>query len=216
MSNLLANYSFFEYILLTLLSILCGLSIRYSLSIAKQLWALTYHHTLTFCLLPVITMIVTTLIAGNLALSLGMIGALSIVRFRNPVKSPLELVIFFALITIGIGTSVNFKLSILITIIINVVIIVFYRLELYFKKKGKNIFSISFNEGSSINLVEIKSKNKIEILEKNENLEQFAFSENPITFYYRISFLEKKQVDDLKKALENNKDIINIDINYVR
>ena len=118
MSNLLANYSFFEYILLTLLSILCGLSIRYSLSIAKQLWALTYHHTLTFCLLPVITMIVTTLIAGNLALSLGMIGALSIVRFRNPVKSPLELVIFFALITIGIGTSVNFKLSILITIII--------------------------------------------------------------------------------------------------
>ena len=198
------------------LLISAGILFRYALIFTGQLWAKSHAQTITFMVLPIITYVITNTISNNIALSLGMIGALSIVRFRNPVKSPLELVIFFALITIGIGTAVNFKLSILITIIINVVIIVFYRLELYFKKKGKSIFSISFNEGSQINLVEIKSKNKIEILEKNENLEQFAFSENPITFYYRISFLEKKQVDDLKKALEDNKDIINIDINYVR
>ena len=48
------------------------------------------------------------LIAGNIALSLGMIGALSIVRFRNPVKSPFELTVFFGLITIGIAFAINY------------------------------------------------------------------------------------------------------------
>ena len=68
--------------------------------------------------MPSITSIITTLISSNIALSLGMIGALSIVRFRTPVKSPLELVMFFALITIGIGVAVNFKLSLLLTFVI--------------------------------------------------------------------------------------------------
>ena len=36
-----------------------------------------------------------------------MIGALSIVRFRNPVKSPFELVMFFALVTLGVCAGVD-------------------------------------------------------------------------------------------------------------
>ena len=54
---------------------------------------------------PSMTVIAWT-IAGNLGLSLGMIGALSIVRFRTPVKSPLELVVYFVLIVIGISITV--------------------------------------------------------------------------------------------------------------
>ena len=86
-----------EFLLFVVVSIFCGLSFRFSLGYAKQLWSQTYHYNLTFSLLPAITMVITTLIAGNIALSLGMIGALSIVRFRNPVKSPFELVMFFGL-----------------------------------------------------------------------------------------------------------------------
>ena len=89
-----------------------GLSIRVMLSLVKQRWVSTYHHTMSYMLLPVITFIITKVITGNIALSLGMIGALSIVRFRNPVKNPFELVIFFALITIGISMSVNIKFGI--------------------------------------------------------------------------------------------------------
>ena len=92
-----------EFFLLIIAAMLCGLAVRFALGFAKQTWAMTYHHTMSYALLPVVTMIITVLISGNIALSLGMIGALSIVRFRNPVKNPFELVIFFALITIGIG-----------------------------------------------------------------------------------------------------------------
>ena len=132
MSNLVSDYSYLEYLILILLTSILGLSIRYTLGYSKQSWVMTAHHTLSYCLLPSITMIITILISGNLALSLGMIGALSIVRFRNPVKSPLELVLFFALITIGIGCAVNFKLSILLTLMINIFIVTFLKLIIIF------------------------------------------------------------------------------------
>lgn len=85
-------------ILTVFLAMASGLSIRIMLSLVKQKWASTYHHTMSYILLPVITFVITKVITGNIALSLGMVGALSIIRFRNPVKNPFELVIFFALI----------------------------------------------------------------------------------------------------------------------
>ena len=81
---------------------LSGFIIRQSLVIAGQRWANTYHHLGSYILLPCISLIITSIIKDDIALSLGnMIGASSIVRFRNPVKSPFELVIFLALITLG-------------------------------------------------------------------------------------------------------------------
>ena len=133
-----------EYLGLVIISIFCGLGIRISLSLAKQRWATTYHHTMSYIMLPPITMVITTLIAGNIALSLGMIGALSIVRFRNPVKNPFELIIFFALITIGIGVAVDAKLGVGLTVIIMLLIIIVRLLTEFFEKKGKKIFYLSF------------------------------------------------------------------------
>ena len=94
---------------------LSGLVIRQSLVVTGQRWANTYHHLGSYILLPCISLIITSIIKDDIALSLGMIGALSIVRFRNPVKSPFELVIFFALITLGIVNSVSFVLSFLLS-----------------------------------------------------------------------------------------------------
>ena len=85
--------------------IITSIITRYTVSLNYQTWVNTFSGSLTLLLLPIITYSITSVISGNIALSLGMIGALSIVRFRNPVKSPLELVLFFALITIGIGCA---------------------------------------------------------------------------------------------------------------
>ena len=212
----LNEYSYIEYILLLLLSSGMGLSIRYALSYSKQSWVTSMHHTLSYCFLPAITMIITVLISGNLALSLGMIGALSIVRFRNPVKSPLELVLFFALITIGIGSAVNFKLSILLTIMINVFIIIVFNIEKKFNKKNKSLFSLSFEEGLNLHTLEIQSKKEIIDIENDKNLKQFFTTTEPKTFNYKIQSINRKDIDNLKEILKKNPDILNIDINYAR
>ena len=59
-------------------------------------------------LLPVLTLttaLVITIVKSSLALSLGLVGALSIVRFRTAIKEPEELVFLFIAIAIGLGVG---------------------------------------------------------------------------------------------------------------
>ena len=51
-------------------------------------------------------MLVITVVKSSLALSLGLVGALSIVRFRTPIKEPEDLVYIFISIGIGIGIGI--------------------------------------------------------------------------------------------------------------
>ena len=217
MSNLVSDYSYLEYLILMLLTSILGLSIRYTLGYSKQSWVMTAHHTLTYCLLPTITMIITALISGNLALSLGMIGALSIVRFRNPVKSPLELVLFFALITIGIGCAVNFKLSILLTLMINIFILIFFKVDNYFlKNKNKSIFTLSFEEGLNYNSIDIISKEELKELGEHKKLRQFYIDNTSKNFNYKIESKSRQEIDNLNEILKKDPNIININIYYAR
>ena len=208
------NPSYLEYLLFVILSILSGLGVRFALGYAKQTWAMTYHHTMSYALLPGVTMIITTLISGNIALSLGMIGALSIVRFRNPVKNPFELVIFFALITMGIGFSVNAKLGLLMTVVVMSLIIITKKIEDFKKKRGKNLFSLSFEESSTIHVMEIKSLLPIKILDESKHLAQLFSSKNPTSYNYRLIFSDKSELENIKKIIDENKGIESIEIRY--
>ena len=57
--------------------------------------------------LTMTTMLVITIVKTSLALSLGLVGALSIVRFRAAIKEPEELVYLFLAIAIGLGFGAN-------------------------------------------------------------------------------------------------------------
>ena len=72
-------------------------------------------------LLPVLTLttaIVITIVKSSLALSLGLVGALSIVRFRTAIKDPEELILLFIAITIGLGMGAEQNVATVIGIII--------------------------------------------------------------------------------------------------
>ena len=203
-----------EFFLLIIAAMFCGLAVRYALGYAKQTWAMTYHHTMSYALLPVVTMIITVLISGNIALSLGMIGALSIVRFRNPVKNPFELVIFFALITVGIGFATNYVLGLTLTAVIIILILATKKYEDSLKKRGKNLFSLSFEEGSTVNIMEVKSLVAIKELNECALLAQSFTTKDPLSYNYRIISADKNEINDLKKKIEQNKDIQSIEVRY--
>jgi hypothetical protein len=205
-----------EFLMLTVIAIFCGLSFRFSLGFAKQLWSQTYHYNLTFSLLPAITLVITTLIAGNIALSLGMIGALSIVRFRNPVKNPFELVIFFGLITIGIAMAINYSYGIGLTVIMNLAIIIFKMFDNFFEKRGKKIFAYSFEEGNQLNILQIKSKKKLDIVEKHINLNELSIDNKNQIFSYELVFGSKKELNEFKNQIETQKDIEDLQARYAQ
>jgi len=58
-----------------------------------------------FVLLGVTTMFIISIVKSSLMLSLGLVGALSIVRFRSAIKDPEELSFLFVTIAIGLGTG---------------------------------------------------------------------------------------------------------------
>ena len=190
-----------------------GLLLRFSLTLTGQAWAKSHAQTVTFMVLPIITYVITKTISGNIALSLGMIGALSIVRFRHPVKSPLELVIYFALITVGIATSVRTKWAIQLILATVVIILTVKLFQILSKKFGKSFYNMSFNEGVSTNTIEITSKNKIEKIEKSEFLIS-SFSDNTEKkIIYRLNFENKKDLQVFKDGL-NESELEKINIIY--
>lgn len=187
-----------------------GLLIRQSLVLSGQRWANTYHHLGSYMLLPCISLIITSIIKDDIALSLGMIGALSIVRFRNPVKSPFELVIFFGLITLGIVNSVSFILSVLLCLFIILIIFGIKISEVIFSKFGFNVFQYSFGDGNLNYVLEVISKKEIQNIDSNIELLHFNFDVTENNFSYRFVFQNKKKLIDFQKKLKDNKDILSI------
>lgn len=190
-----------------------GIVIRQALIFANQLWAKTYHHSLSFILLPVVTFVITKAISGNISLSLGMIGALSIVRFRNPVKNPFELVIFFCTITLGIASGVDLKLGIIL-LITTVFVIIFS--EIYSKikkKKNINVFVPSFEEGYSLNIIEITLRKELKDL-NNFNLIYFNYDKDKEIYEYKISERDKSKITEVETLIKNSDAILNYEIRY--
>ena len=177
-----------------------GLFIRILLQLFGQTWIKTKAHTVTLLILPIITYVITNVITGNIALSLGMVGALSIVRFRDPVRSPLELSVYFGAITMGIAASVNYLWVIFLVasitfVIISLVVINFISLKLF----KKTLFLISFSEGNLLSTLIVISTKPIDICETNEMLQSKLKSDDGITYTFASpSFLK------LKKLEENN------------
>lgn len=64
-----------------------------------------------FVTLSATTMLVISVVKTSLALSLGLVGALSIIRFRTPVKEPEDLVYLFLALAVGIGLGADQRLA---------------------------------------------------------------------------------------------------------
>ena len=84
--------------------------------------------------MTVLTAMVTLAISTNIVISLGMVGALSIVRFRTAVKDPLDLLYLFWAITTGITSGAGMYLLVVVAAVVMIgMIVLFY----YKQQKGK-------------------------------------------------------------------------------
>lgn len=80
----------------------------------------------TLVALTMITTLVILAVTSNVVLSLGMVGALSIVRFRTAIKEPLDIAFLFWSIAVGIVLAAGFiPLAVVGSVIIGVILLVF-------------------------------------------------------------------------------------------
>ena len=123
---------------LGLLDLLFILTITLLLTLAMVLVYRRVYTDVTYSQSYIITLIIVSLITtmivisirSNLIISLGMVGALSIVRFRTPLKEPLDLGFMFWAVGIGISMgALNYNVGILFSLFIGIVIIIVSRIR---------------------------------------------------------------------------------------
>jgi uncharacterized membrane protein YhiD involved in acid resistance len=93
-------------------------------------------------LLPILcltTILVISVVKASLALSLGLVGALSIVRFRTAIKEPEELLYLFIAIAIGIGLGAGQRFPTMIAISLLLIFLISIRL-VSFRSKRQNLY----------------------------------------------------------------------------
>lgn len=99
------NISYIDILLGLAVSFGTGMFIYYIYRKTFRGVVYSYNYNVTFVLMSMITTLIIMTISTNIVLSLGMVGALSIVRFRTAVKDPLDIVYMFWAISVGIATG---------------------------------------------------------------------------------------------------------------
>lgn len=111
-----------------------------------------------FILLALTTMLIITIVKSSIALSLGLVGALSIVRFRAAIKEPEELIYLFLVIAIGLGMGADQpEITIIAFVLIMAVLMIKNGLE--GKKSGGSIKKLQLSISS--NPIDVENVNSI-------------------------------------------------------
>lgn len=157
----------------------------------------------SLAILPVITTAILLAMSSNIVISLGMVGALSIVRFRNAVKDTMDLVFLFWSISVGIITGAGlFELAVLMTIGISVYI---FMLDLIPTLKAPCLLVISAEKGDSeMEIFETIKKYAPKATVKSRNV--------TLNGLELIVELQAKQPDEISNALAAIKGVTSVNL----
>ncbi len=162
-----------------------------------------FAQVLPFLLLT--TILIITVVKSSLALSLGLVGALSIVRFRTPIKEPEELAYLFIAIAMGLGLGANQSIP---TIVGSFGILTFTALQKWTRREvnNKNLYlSIDWqgkgdgNQDDSLQrLHEVISKHA-----RNSELRRFDTREGSLEATYFLDIADVEDLSALTQEINN-------------
>ena len=182
----------FSIVLGALLAFLLGkLYVVYGQSLSNR-----ERFSRNFVMLTTTTVLIIAVVKSSLALSLGLIGALSIVRFRAPIKEPEELIYLFLAIAIGLGLGAN-QLAITSVAFLVISAIIVVKNRAFRVSENKNMFlTVSYlNANESIDLQVITSELKQYC--SSINLRRYDESGDRVEALFVVDF---KDVSELYKC----------------
>lgn len=157
----------------------------------------------TLIVIGVVTFLVISVVKSSLALSLGLVGALSIIRFRTPIKEPFELSYLFLVIGIGLGFGADQRITTSTVVLILLFI-------LYFLMKNKNqhdtdVHYIYVTIPKSVEAQELQ--NTFATLEKTSNntiiLRRFDQTESYTKLTMCVVLSDYKQLVEIKDHIND-------------
>lgn len=211
--NFNENFSIFNYILnLSICSILLFLLkiiyVKYGTVLSNRI-----QLSKVLILVGVTTFIIISIVKSSLALSLGLVGALSIIRFRTAIKEPEELGYFFIAIALGLGMGANQLIPTIIGfIILTLVIILLSKTSLNNSISQNLLIRLHCNNEKKSELTNQIS----EVITKNANqvdVKRINYANEEINFNF---FINVSTLEDIKNIHDNLTKIdTNIDVTFI-
>lgn len=154
----------------------------------------SYNYNVSFVLMTVITTLIIMTISTNIVLSLGMVGALSIVRFRTAVKDPLDIVYMFWAISAGIASGAKmYPLALFGSLVIGLILVWLSRRQL---KEQVYLLIVRHSEAATdeirVQLRKLDSKLKSKTVRKDftELTVEVMLRDDNTSFVHTISNIE--------------------------
>ncbi len=195
--NSAPDISYGNFIYAILISALLAWIVKYAYIKISRTLNDREHFSNIFVPLAIITTLVITVIKFSLALSLGLVGALSIVRFRTPIKEPEELAYLFFAIAIGLGLGANQTTATVISVFFIAIVISIIKWSGRSSESSNFHLKIDWNNDSDKSVDEfVKQLN--EILDEftiEFNLRRLDIQKNTIESSFILQFSSSRDLD---------------------
>ena len=168
LSNFSTTISLSTIIFTMIYSFLISLFVYFIYKLTTKSVIYSKKFNVTMCLMSIITSAVVLSMQANITVSLGMVGALSIVRFRTSIKEPRDLLFLFWSISNGIiiGSQI-YSLVIVLAIVLGMAMLLF---DVIPEKRTPGLLVIYYKNINTKDIEDILSKNKIKYRFKSNNV----------------------------------------------
>ena len=147
------------------------------------------------------TILIITVVKSSLALSLGLVGALSIVRFRTPIKEPEELAYLFIAIAMGLGLGADQRIPTLVAGPLILIVMAVFKWSRKESKKKNLYLSLDWRENPGKTENFLTQFNRV--IEKHvliSDLRRMDVREGGLEATY---FIDVENQDNLSKLVED-------------
>jgi hypothetical protein len=162
-----------------------------------------------FLMLIMTTTLVITVVKSSLALSLGLVGALSIVRFRAAIKEPEELTYLFLAIALGLGLGADQRLITTAAFAVIILLIIFRKKVLHKAQDNQNLhITVSSQNPGKIELERI-----VAILKEccsSVSMKRFDETGETMEASFLVDFTDFSQMEKAKNELKKLSDSVKI------
>ena len=195
-----ASYiSFFDLLVNSLIIIIISFVLKVTYVTCAKSFSDKRSFSNNFFLITYTTMIIIMVVKSSLALSLGLIGALSIIRFRTAIKEPEELAYLFLNIAIGLGLGASQQFFIIVGTII-IITAIWVKHILLKKENYQNIVLVIKIEKTEL----IEFDNIINIISENvysADLKRFENDQLQIEAVFSVELKDISEIQICRKKL---------------
>ena len=153
-----------------------------------------------FVIIALTTMTIITIVKSSLALSLGLVGALSIVRFRAAIKEPEELSYLYLTIAIGLGLGADQR-GVTVVAFLFIIGVIIARKKTQKDAEEQNLY-ITVSDASED---KIQIKDIIDVLKKHcsaVQIRRFDEAEDMLEASFQVQLEDFESIDSSKKDLQ--------------